>query len=185
MFSKIFWLFRGVLYQCIQFRKPKLCLVGKPIFILGIRKIFFGHRTRLFPNSRFEALEGGSIVFGDNVSVGHNLHITSAELPLEVGDNCMISSNVMITNIDHDYSDRGSLNPFMNNLVKRTTIGKNCFIGTGAVILPGTIINDNCIVGANSVVRGDFPSNCMLAGNPAKTIKIFNEKSNLWENIND
>jgi len=52
-----------------------------------------------------------------------------------------------------------------------TFIGKNCFIGAGAIILPGVKVGDNVIVGAGSLVNKDVPNNTIVAGNPAKVIK--------------
>ena len=49
-------------------------------------------------------------------------------------------------------------------------VGDNVFIGINCTILPNTNIGNNCIVGAGSVVRGDFPDNSVIVGNPAKTI---------------
>lgn len=55
----------------------------------------------------------------------------------------------------------------MNRIV---SIGENVFIGTGSTVLMGTTIGDNCIVGSNSEVKGDFPRDSVIAGNPAKVI---------------
>jgi len=52
-----------------------------------------------------------------------------------------------------------------------TRIGKNCFIGAHAIIMPGVTIGDQCIVGAGAVVAADVPSHSVCAGNPAKVIK--------------
>jgi len=49
-------------------------------------------------------------------------------------------------------------------------IGNNVFIGINCIILSNTEIGDNCIVGAGSVVRGHFPENSVIAGNPAQVI---------------
>lgn len=59
-----------------------------------------------------------------------------------------------------------------------TKIGKCCFIGAKAIIMPGVTIGDEVIVGSGSVVTKDVPSNCIVAGNPAKVIKqgIHTEK---------
>ena len=51
------------------------------------------------------------------------------------------------------------------------TVGKNCYIGFGAVILPGVTVGDNCIVGAGSVVTRDVPPNSVAAGNPARVLR--------------
>lgn len=53
----------------------------------------------------------------------------------------------------------------------RTEIGENCFIGYGAIILPGITIHDSSIVAAGSVVTKDVGPGCIVAGNPARVIK--------------
>lgn len=50
------------------------------------------------------------------------------------------------------------------------------------MLLPGAILGNNCIVGANAVVRGIYPNNCVLAGNPAKIIKKYSFELKCWEN---
>ena len=52
-----------------------------------------------------------------------------------------------------------------------TKIGRKCFIGANAIIMPGVTIGDEVIVGSGAVVTKDVPSNCIVAGNPAKIIK--------------
>ncbi len=49
-------------------------------------------------------------------------------------------------------------------------IGNNVFIGTGSIVLPGTIIGDDCIIGAGSIVRGSIPSDSLVIGNPAQIV---------------
>lgn len=52
-----------------------------------------------------------------------------------------------------------------------TWIGKECNIGAQSMILPGVRIGDNCVVAAASVVMKDVPSNCLVAGNPARIME--------------
>ncbi|MBR3612339.1 MAG: acyltransferase [Bacteroidaceae bacterium] len=54
---------------------------------------------------------------------------------------------------------------------KDTYIGKRCFIGANAIIMCGVKIGDSVIVGSGAIVTKDVPSNCIVAGNPAKIIK--------------
>ncbi len=69
----------------------------------------------------------------------------------------------------------------MDALARRTTeeyaypvnIGKDCWIGGGAIILPGVTIGDRCVIGAGSVVTKDIPADSLAVGNPAKIIKIL------------
>lgn len=50
-----------------------------------------------------------------------------------------------------------------------------------SVVLGGTKIGNNCIIAANSVVRGVFPDNSVLAGSPAKIVKRYNPITKKWE----
>jgi acetyltransferase-like isoleucine patch superfamily enzyme len=52
-----------------------------------------------------------------------------------------------------------------------TYVGRNCFIGARAVIMPGVKVGDHCIVGAGAVVTKDVPSGSIVAGNPASIIR--------------
>ena len=55
------------------------------------------------------------------------------------------------------------------------TIGKNCWIGAGAIILPGITIGDNVVIGAGSIVTKNIPSNVVAVGNPCKVLREVNE----------
>lgn len=52
------------------------------------------------------------------------------------------------------------------------------WLGNYLHILPGTKIRKNSIVGAGSIVKGEFPANCIIQGNPAKVIKFIKEVKN-------
>lgn len=55
---------------------------------------------------------------------------------------------------------------------EKCSIGDNCYIGTGAIIMNPVNIGNNVIVGAGSVVTKDIPDNAIVAGNPAKIIRF-------------
>ena len=55
-------------------------------------------------------------------------------------------------------------------------IGKNCWIGAGAVILPGVTIGDNTVIGAGSIVTKDIPANVVAVGNPCKVLREIGER---------
>ncbi len=89
-----------------------------------------------------------------------------------IGENCLFSSDVHLFTHDGGVKVLNSLNFFEKRCDKmgRIFIGNNCFIGHGAIILPGCSIGDNCIVGAGSVVSKDIPEGSVCAGVPAKVI---------------
>ena len=97
---------------------------------------------------------------------------------ITIGENTLVASGTKILSHDHckrTFNDA----PFFAD----TAIGSNCFIAVNSVILPGVTIGDEVIVGAGSVVTKDVPSNCIVAGNPAKIIRE-NIKMNLFPLLN-
>ncbi|WP_299568286.1 acyltransferase [uncultured Shewanella sp.] len=181
MLFKIFWFVRGLLYKFFlgEFKLPSY--IGKPVFIGNFNRIFIGKRVRIFPGARIEPVDNkSSIVFQENISIGQNFHVTSKGT-LTIGKNTTILENVMITNIDHDYTEIGVHILKQKYITKLTSIGPNCFIGYGAVIQAGTVLGTQCIVGANSVVRGVYPSYCVIVGAPAKIVKRYDQSSRSWK----
>ena len=180
--EKIFWAIRAIIYK-IKFEKiGYLSYIGKPISILNAKKISIGKKVRIYPHARMEVHGNGSILIGNNVSIGQGLHLTAGSC-LAIGENTTISSNVLITDIDHDYEEIDVHIMDQRLKIKNTIIGENCFIGSGAKILPGTKLGKQVIVGCNSVVKGEFPDYCVIAGIPAKIIKKYNLHTNQWEKV--
>ena len=181
MFYKIFW-FIGTFF--LRFRIKRIGLISyfaKPLFIYGGKGISIGNKVRIFPGARMETHLNGSIVMGDDISIGQNLHIISSAEILKIDNHTTISGNVFITNVDHDYTEIGVHILKQKYVSKKTHIGANCFIGYGVAIQAGTILGQQCIVGANSVVRGVFPDYCVIVGSPAKVVKRYNIESQIWE----
>lgn len=56
-------------------------------------------------------------------------------------------------------------------------IGKRCWIGAGAIILPGVTVGDDTVIGAGSVVTKDIPSGVVAVGNPCRVIKTLEKKA--------
>ncbi len=84
---------------------------------------------------------------------------------LEIGDGTLWSYGVGMHTANHDFFDRDIY------IKKSIKIGKNCWIGQGAVITAGVELGDNVTVGANSVVTKSFPDNVVIGGIPAKIIR--------------
>lgn len=179
---KYVWALRAVMYK-IRFKSiGNLSYIGKPTFLLGTKNINIGNKVRIYPGVRMESHgESGGIIIQDNVSIGQNFHIISKDIDLVIGKDTTISGNVLITNTDHDYKEIGKHIMDQNDIVQKTSIGENCFIGYGVGIQAGTILGKHCVVGANSVVRGIFPDYCVIAGAPAKIIRQYNEYTGEWE----
>lgn len=178
---KYLWAIRAIFYKLSFSHVGKLSYIGKPLYITGAKKISVGDKVRIYPGIRMEALDGGEICIGNNLAIEQNVHIISGKSILNIGDNTTISANAFISNVDHEYKNIEKSVMEQPLLFKETQIGKSCFIGYGAVILPGTKLGNHCIVGANAVVRGTYPDNCVIAGNPARIIRKFDFESESWK----
>jgi len=110
----------------------------------------------------------GRIKIGDYCLICPGVRIGAAN-SVVIGDNCMIASNVDITDSDwHDIYNR--ISPGVSSPV---TIEDNVWIGYGAIICKGVSIGANSVIGAGSVVTGSVPPNTVAAGNPARALKTF------------
>lgn len=160
-------------------------IVQKPLFWTP-EFIELGERVLIWSGCRIEAIDRygdrhfqPSIRFGDDVSLQQFCHIVIAS-KLEIGRDTTISSNVFITDSDHEHEAIG-VNVLQQPLtIRRTTIGQNCFIGVGARILAGTHLGNHCVVAANAVVRGTFPDYCVIAGIPGKIVKRRDPDAGEW-----
>jgi acetyltransferase-like isoleucine patch superfamily enzyme len=71
----------------------------------------------------------------------------------------------------------------LQGIYKRdVSVGHNVWIGYGACILRGVSVGDNSVIGTSSVVTKQFPANAVLAGTPARVIRMREEpRSMRWE----
>lgn len=111
---------------------------------------------------------GAHVHFGDHVYV--NFHLTAVDdTHIYVGDRTMIGPNVTLASATHPTDPALRAQGYQYNRPVR--IGRNCWIGAGAIVLPGVSIGDNTVIGAGSVVTRDIPANAVAVGNPARVIR--------------
>ena len=91
-----------------------------------------------------------------------------------VGDCTMFGPNVTVATAGHPILPQLRAQGYQYNAAVH--IGKNCWIGAGAVILPGITIGDNVVVGAGSVVTKDLPDNVVAVGNPCRVLRPVSDK---------
>lgn len=113
---------------------------------------------------------------GDRCVIGRGSHIV-AHHRVEIGDDVFTGPYVYITDQNHGYTDPelpiGRQWP-VNSAV---SIGAGCWLGAGAVILPGSAIGRNVVVAAGSVVRGTIPDRCVVAGVPARVVRKYRSET--------
>lgn len=166
---------------------PTARMIGKPIVqVSASSKLEIGERVRLVSDSRRTALginhpvvlrtlsPAAQLIIGDDVGISGGS--ICAAYRVEIGAGTMLGANVTIADTDFHplENDWRRYEPTPEAQPDDTVlIGRNVFIGTGAVVLKGTVLGDHCVVGAGSIVRGHFAPGTILAGNPARAIRTL------------
>lgn len=124
--------------------------------------------TPLFANWGGKHVHFGKCVYGNfNLTLVDDTHIY-------VGDYTMMGPNVTIATAGHPILPELREQQYQYNAPVH--IGKCCWIGAGAIILPGVTIGDNVVVGAGSVVTKELPSNVVAVGNPCRVLRPVGQR---------
>ncbi|WP_297638046.1 sugar O-acetyltransferase [uncultured Clostridium sp.] len=115
---------------------------------------------------------GKNVHFGKGVYANFNLTLVD-DCDIFVGDNVMFAPNVTVTSGTHPIHPELRRKQAQYNLPVH--IGKNVWIGAGAVIMPGINIGENTVIGAGSIVTKDIPANVIAVGNPCKVLREIDE----------
>lgn len=107
----------------------------------------------------------GNFKLGAHSAINQNCHLDNRG-PIEIADHVSISSEVYILTADHDVMAEG-----LPGRVRPVRIGRDVFVGTRAIILPGVTIGEGAAVGAGSVVTKDVEPFTVVAGVPARPIR--------------
>ena len=122
----------------------------------------------------FHANWGGHHVhFGRMVYANYGLTMVD-DTHIYVGDCTMFGPNVVVATAGHPILPELREQQYQYNMPVR--IGRNCWIGAGAIILPGITIGDNVVVGAGSVVTRDLPDSVVAVGNPCRVLREVGER---------
>ncbi|MBJ82836.1 MAG: sugar acetyltransferase [Acidimicrobiaceae bacterium] len=111
------------------------------------------------------------VIIGDRCLIGRGSAIVG-HYRIDIGDDVFTGMNVYITDQNHGYEDIAAPIGIQDPEDDPVVIGSGSWIGSGAVVLPGARLGENCVVAANSVVRGEFPSYSVVAGVPAKVVRL-------------
>lgn len=139
-----------------------------------LREMFAEIGENCYIEPPFHANFGGRhIHFGRNIYANFNLTLVD-DTHIYVGDCTMFGPNVVVATAGHPILPELRQRGLQYNAPVR--IGRNCWIGAGAVIVPGVTIGDNVVVGVGSVVTKDLPDNVVAAGNPCRVLRPVDER---------
>ena len=132
--------------------------------------IDFGRFVWLGDGTKIRCHEG-VVEIGEKSVLGQDCTI-SAYRRVRIGEQCVIADRAMFIDFDHGVVEVERPIRKQGIYKRDVEVGSNVWIGYGACILRGVRIGDNSIIGTNSVVTKDVPANAVVAGIPARVIRM-------------
>jgi acetyltransferase-like isoleucine patch superfamily enzyme len=138
--------------------------IGKTARVHFGRWVWIGHDTKI-------RCHEGEVRIGEKTVLGQECTI-SAYQRVSIGEQCIIADRVMMIDFDHNVAEVERPIRRQGIYKRDVRVGNNVWIGYGAQILRGVSVGDNAIVGASAVVTRDVPANAVVAGAPARVIRM-------------
>ena len=187
----------GVVRNTLISRKfgVRKCKIGPRAYLRGLCAIEMGEDFSAGNGLWLEAITkyneqtfAPRIIIGKHVRASDFVHIAATHF-VEIGDNVLMGSGVMITDHNHGKYSREHTSPHIPPTLRsldhdqQVVIGQNVWLGNGVVVTPGASIGEGSVIAANSVVIGSIPPYTIAAGAPARVRKAFNFDTGKWSNI--
>lgn len=140
----------------------------KPLY-----QALFGKVSSAYIEPNFFCDYGKNIFLGEGFYANHNCVILDAG-EVHIGDRVLLGPQVQIYTVSHplNATERATGKEFSAQVF----IGDDCWIGGGAIVLPGVRIGARSVIGAGAVVTQDIPADSVAVGNPAKVIKQIQQQ---------
>ncbi len=133
-----------------------------------LTELLGGFGAGAFVEAPFRCAYGVNTFLGDEVFLNTGCVILDCTR-VEIGAKTLIGPAVQIYTAEHPLDPE--LRATASETARPVILGRNVWIGGGAILLPGVTVGDDAIVGAGSVVTKDIPAGCVAVGNPARVIK--------------
>ena len=147
---------------------PRVQLELGPNATLRIgRWAWIGHGTKIRVHEG-EVSIGAKSVLGQECTISAYQHVS-------VGRECILADRVMMIDFDHGAVEVERPIRLQGIYKRDVRVGHNVWMGYGACVLRGVSIGDNSIVGTSAVVTRDVPADAVVAGVPARVIRMREE----------
>jgi acetyltransferase-like isoleucine patch superfamily enzyme len=155
-----------------RWRTDGLVFFGRDLELQIARnaRVEFGRFVWIGDGTKIRCHEG-LVEIGAKTVMGQECTI-SAYQRVRIGEQCVIADRAMFIDFDHGVVEVERPIRLQGIYMRDVEIGSNVWIGYGACILRGVRVGDNSIVGTNSVVTKDVPANAVVAGIPARIIRM-------------
>jgi len=128
---------------------------------------WLGHGTKIRCHEGEVAI-GAKTVLGQECTISAYRHVS-------IGRECVIADRVMLIDFDHGAAEVDRPVRLQGIYKRDVRVGHNVWIGYGACILRGVTVGDNAIIGTSAVVTRDVPANAVVAGVPARVVRMRDE----------
>ncbi len=166
-----------------RWRTDGLLFLGRRLELQIARgaEVRFGRFVWVGDGTKIRCHEG-EVEIGEKTVMGQECTI-SAYRRVRIGEQCVIADRAMFIDFDHGVVEVERPIRVQGIYMRDVEVGSNVWIGYGACILRGVRVGDNSIVGTNSVVTKDVPANAVVAGIPARIIRMREAPEELrWPN---
>jgi acetyltransferase-like isoleucine patch superfamily enzyme len=149
----------------IAFIGPRVVLqIGRQARVELGRWSWLGHGTKIRCHEGVVSI-GAKTVLGQECTISAYQHVS-------IGRECVIADRVMLIDFDHGVVEVDRPVRLQGIYKRDVRVGNNVWIGYGACILRGVTVGDNAIIGTSAVVTRDVPANAVVAGVPARVIRM-------------
>jgi acetyltransferase-like isoleucine patch superfamily enzyme len=149
----------------IAFIGPRVTLqIGRRGRIELGRWSWLGHGTKIRAHEGVVSI-GAKTVLGQECTISAYQHVS-------IGRECVVADRVMLIDFDHGAVEVDRPVREQGIYKRDVRVGNNVWIGYGACILRGVTVGDNAIIGTSAVVTHDVPANAVVAGVPARLVRM-------------
>jgi acetyltransferase-like isoleucine patch superfamily enzyme len=139
---------------------------GRPCPRVENRGILEARHVTLWSGVRIEVAPGARLSIGKGTYLNRGTTVVCHER-IRIGADCKISYQVIIMDTDEH------LVPGRDRITAPVVIGDNVWIGARAIVLKGVEIGEGAIVAAGAIVTRDLPPHAIVAGQPARVVRIY------------
>jgi acetyltransferase-like isoleucine patch superfamily enzyme len=180
---------RGIAYRTVLGSIGSSCLIEEDVRFQVAKRIFLGNRVFI---GQYSYLDGGtsSLRLGDDVHLGRFCTLRAGERGIsvqdgasinircfldgnggvEIGADVLLSPGVQVISGNHVFDDPKVPIRFQGTTYGKVSIGKDCWLGTNVIVVPGVTVGRGSVIGAGAVVTKDIPEFSIALGVPAKVV---------------
>ena len=149
----------------LAFIGPRVIVqIGKKGRVELGRWSWIGHGTKIRAHEGVVSI-GAKTVLGQECTISAYQHVS-------IGRECVVADRVMLIDFDHGVVEVERPVRLQGIYKRDVRVGNNVWIGYGACILRGVTVGDNAIIGTYAVVTHDVPANAVVAGVPARVVRM-------------